>query len=106
MAGPAKKKQQREEKTDEQSAFVAASNSQYNTLTPMRDAEYVRFHHPHKGISIHCSTRSEKFYELFAEFSEKGLGEKMISELNHFADAIDPKWNAVRDEVLARRTNQ
>lgn len=102
MAGPTKKKQQREEKTDEQSAFIAASNSNYNTLTPMMDAEYVRFHHPHKGISIHCSTRSEQFFELFSEFSSKGLGEKMFAELERFAETIDPKWSDVIASVKER----
>lgn len=102
MAGPQKKKQKREEKNDEMSSFATAANSQYNTITPMVDAEYCRFHHPHKGISIHCSTKSEQFHALFAEFGEKGLREKMIAELRRYAETIDPKWNGVLDEALAR----
>lgn len=105
MAGPQKKKQQREEKTDEQSAFDAASNSPYKTITPMVDAEYVRFHHPHKGISIHCSTKSQAFLDIFSEFCSKGLGPKMFSELRYFAETYDAKWNDVIDGVrhLERR---
>lgn len=102
MAGPTKKKQQREEKNDEQSAFSAAANSQYNTITPMIDAEYCRFHHPHKGVSIHCSTKSEQFHALFAEFAEKGLRDKMIAELRRYAETIDARWNGVLEEALAR----
>lgn len=99
MAGPQKKKQKREEKNDEMSSFVAAANSQYKTITPMVDAEYCRFHHPHKGISIHCSTKSQQFAEIFAEFCSKGLGPKMFSELRNFADSYDPKWNEVISRV-------
>lgn len=102
MAGPTKKKQQREEKTDEQSAFITASNSIYNTLTPMMGAEHVRFHHPHKGISIHCPTGSDEFFELFSEFASKGLREKMMSELECFAETIDPKWSDVLASVKER----
>lgn len=95
MAGPTKRKKQREEKTDEQSAFAAASNSIYNTCVPMLDAEYIRIHNPYTHDDVHCATNSQIFLDTFKEFCEKGLQKKMVKELREFADKYDPKWNAV-----------
>lgn len=95
MAGPNKKKQDRVEKNDEQTAFSFASNSEYKVMTPMLDAEFVRFHHPFKAIDIHCSTKSTLFADTFKEFCEKGLEKKLVNELREFAEKYDPKWEAV-----------
>lgn len=102
MAGPTKKKQAREEKSDEQSAFVSAANSEYNTITPMVDAAFARFHHPFKGISIHCATDSDKFMDTFAEFCRKGLAKKMVSELSEYAVRYDARWNDVLGKAADR----
>lgn len=99
MAGPTKKKQAREEKNDEQSAFDSALNSEYKTITPMVDAAFARFHHPFKGISIHCATDSQKFLDTFAEFCEKGLTKKMVSELYEYSVAYDSRWTEVLDRA-------
>jgi len=101
MAGPKKKTQSREEKNDEQTAFSAASNSEYNTITPMLNAAFARFHHPFKGVSIHCATDSQVFMDTFSEFCEKGLANKMVSELTEYADRYDARWR----EVLRRAAN-
>jgi len=95
MAGPTKKKQAREEKNDEQTSFASALNSEYNTITPMMDAAFARFHHPFKGISIHCATDSKKFLDTFSEFCEKGLAKKLVSELSAYAVAYDSRWSEV-----------
>lgn len=95
MSGPTKKKQQRVEKNDEETAFIAASNSLYNTMMPMHEARFVRFHHPHKAIDIHCATDSQTFLDTFKEFCEKGLEKKLVRELREFADKYDRKWEAV-----------
>lgn len=102
MAGPTKKKQNREEKNDEQSAFSSAANSDYNTITPMVDAAFARFHHPFQGISIHCATNSDKFMDTFAEFCEKGLAKKMVSELSEYAVRYDARWNDVLGKAAER----
>lgn len=104
MAGPTKKKQVREEKNDEQSAFDSALNSEYKTITPMVDAAFARFHHPFKGISIHCSTDSDKFMDTFAEFCQKGLAKKMVSELSAYAVAYDSRWSEILDRA-AKHSN-
>lgn len=95
MSGPTKRKQQREEKTDEQSAFIAASNSVYNTCVPMLNAEHIRIHNPYTHDDIHCSTNSQTFLDTFKEFCEKGLEKKLVRELREFADKYDRKWEAV-----------
>lgn len=104
MAGPPKKKQAREEKNDEQSAFSSAAHSEYSTITPMLDAAYARFHHPFKGLSIHCATDSDKFTDTFTEFCEKGLARKMVRELCDYADRYDPRWRSVLDRA-AKKAN-
>jgi len=101
MSGPTKKKQQRVEKNDEETAFIAASNSLYNTMMPMHEARFVRFHHPHKAIDIHCATDSQTFTDTFGEFCAKGLKDKLVSEMRYFADHYDPRWNEVLDRALA-----
>ena len=105
MAGPPKKKKVvTEEKTTEESLFLAEKNSTYNTLIPMLDAEYVRVRHPVLKIDIHMSTKSQQFMDIFKEFSEKGLGEKLEKELTFFAENYDAKWfnvlNSVRETKI------
>lgn len=93
MAGPPKKKTFKEEsKTTEETAFLAAKNSQHNTLIPMLDAEYVKIRHPFLHKDFHLKTSSDEFINMFNEFSQKGLGEKLEKELIYFAEHYDPKW--------------
>ena len=99
MAGPAKKKQAREDKNDEQSAFSSAANSEYSTIMPMVEAAFARFHHPFKGISIHCATNSETFMNTFDEFCKKGLAKKMVSELSEYSVRYDARWNDVLEKA-------
>lgn len=106
MAGPQKKKSTQEQKTTEEQAFQSAANSEYNILTPMLNAEYVRIKHPFSNNDIHTSTKSEKFFQVFKEFSEKGLAEKLESEMTAFGNQIDPKWLIVLAEAKAYCTNQ
>jgi len=104
MAGPSKKKQKREEKNDEETAFASAKYSEYCTITPMANAAFARFHHPFKLVDIHCATDSDKFADTFAEFCEKGLARKMVGELSDYADRLDERWRQVLERV-ATRTN-
>lgn len=102
MAGPSKKKQKREEKNDEQTAFASASTSPYSTITPMKDAAFARFHHPFLLKDIHCATDSDKFADTFAQFCEKGLAKKMVLELSDYADRFDERWRQVLEGAASR----
>lgn len=89
---PKKKKYKEEEKTTEESVFLSEKNSEYNTLIPMLNAEYVRVRHPFLKKDFHLKTNSEEFLNLFYEFTQKGLGDKMEKELAYFAKNYDSKW--------------
>jgi hypothetical protein len=102
MAGPQKnKKIKEEEKTTEESAFLAKKNSNYNTLIPMVNAEYVKVRHPFLGIDLHFKTNSQEFVDIFNEFSQKGLGEKLKKELILFAEQYDKRWFDVLKHLQA-----
>lgn len=88
----AKKKYSEEQKTTEESAFLAEKNSSYNTITPMLNAEYARIRHPFLKKYFHCKTNSVEFLNLFNELSQKGLGEKLERELVYFAEHYDRRW--------------
>jgi len=105
MAGPKKKKTTQEQKTTEEQAFQSAANSEYNILTPMFNAEHVRIKHPFSNNDIHASTKSEKFFQVFKEFSEKGLAEKLESEMTTFGNQIDSKWHTILTEAKAYCAN-
>jgi len=116
MAGPPKKKTIKEQpKTTEETAFLSEKNSGHNTLIPMLDAEYVRVRHPFLHKDFHLKTSSDEFINLFIEFSQKGLGEKLENELIYFSENYDPKWMSVlnniklhceKNNVLLPQTNQ
>mgnify|MGYP003345134256 FL=1 len=95
MAGPTKKKQQREERTDEEALISRASSSQYNVMMPMVDAAYVRLRHPVLKVDLHMSTKSDSCKVVFEELCAKGLREKLVGELRYFAEHYDPKWNDI-----------
>lgn len=99
MAGPPKKKQVREEKDSEESAFFAAANSDRNICIPMLNAEYIRIRHPFGKSDLHAKTDSSEFFITYKEFCEKGLREKLVREFNSFADLLDPKWELVLAEA-------
>lgn len=104
MAGgpPKKKKNTEEQKTTEESAFLSEKNSEYNTLIPMLDAEYVKVRHPFLKKDFHVKTNSNEFVEIYKEFSQKGLGEKLENELIYFSENYDPKWAEVLANVKSR----
>lgn len=100
MAGaPPKKKVIREEKNSEEIAFNTAKHSEYNTCTPMLDAEFIRMTHPFTRKDLHFSTKSREFFETFKEFSDKGLGDRLFMELTYFGANIDEKWFDVLHEA-------
>lgn len=100
MAGPSKKKTFKEEvKTTEESLFTAEKNSGYLTITPMLNAEYAIIRHPVLKKNFHLKTNSEKFFSLFYEFSQKGLGEKLEKELIYFAENYNQGWLLVLNNV-------
>jgi hypothetical protein len=98
---PQKKKQVREEKTTEQTLIQAAIHSQYNTCTPMVGAAYIRIKHPVTRLDIHCSTNSNKFFELFKELCDKGMADRLFTELTSFGSDIDEKWFEVLGNARA-----
>lgn len=100
MAGaPPKKKVIREEKNSEEIAFNTAKHSEYNTCTPMLNAEFIRMTHPFTRQDLHFSTKSKEFFATFKEFSDKGLGDRLFMELTYFGANIDEKWFDVLHEA-------
>lgn len=100
LAGaPLKKKVVREEKNSEEIAFITAKNSEYNTCTPMLNAEYIRITHPFSRKDIHLSTKSPEFFATFKEISDDGLGDRLFMELSQFGANIDEKWFEVLHEA-------
>lgn len=99
MAGPKNKKSTEEKKTTEEQAFQSAANSTSNIFMPMINAEYVRIRHPFSNNDIHTSTSSDKFFQTFKEFCDKGLANKLEAELTTFGNEIDKKWLEVLEKA-------
>ena len=56
------KQQTKDTRTPEEIAIQSAMHSHYNIMMPMRDAEYVRIHHPITTMDVHVSTKDPKFF--------------------------------------------
>jgi hypothetical protein len=94
----------KETRSPEEVAFQAAANSQYNVMTPMLDAKYVRIHHPLTGLDSHFATNDPKFFEMLKDFYSKGLEQKIQKEFSYFV-TIDTKWFDVAKEFSSYLTS-
>ena len=92
------KKVEKDTRTPEQIALQAAMNSRYNIMTPMKDAAYVRIHHPITTLDYHFSTNDEKFYSMMADLYSKDLKNKLESEFDYF-QTLDSKWSTIKNAV-------
>ena len=90
-----KNKIAKEEKTTEEQKIQGTINSQYHFMIPMIDANYVRVRNPVTGLDHHFSTSDENFLQMLWDLSQKGMQEKIIKDLNYFAENYDSKWNEV-----------
>lgn len=86
----------KETRTPEEIAIQSASNS-YRIFIPLHNAEHVYVKNPLTNKDHHMSTFSEAFAEMVYELSNKGLGDKISSDLMFFAENYDSKWNKVID---------
>lgn len=100
MAGPPKKKQIREEKTNTETIVAAAVNSPYNTFTPLYDAKNIRVSDPITRRDAVFATNSDALVACFAQLCSIGMKEKLINELDFFSKTINPAWSDVRDRLL------
>ena len=89
----------KDNRTSEEIALQAAMNSHYNLITPMVNAEHVRFTNPLTSKDSHFSTTDPAFFELYYNLSQKGLRKKLDTELKYFADNYNPKWNNVISNI-------
>ena len=89
-----KQKRTEDKRSPEEIALEAARNSQYNILTPMYKAEHVRFRNPLTSLDKLYSVKDPAFYEVFYEFSKKGLEQKLFDEIKSFV-SIDPEWENI-----------
>jgi len=102
MAGPPSKKKKREEvKSTEETMISAAINSEYNTCTPMWNAEHIRICDPITRLDKTFSVKSPAFYEYFSVLCGKGMKQRLFRELDWFRTKIDPAWNEVYNKLLA-----
>lgn len=88
----AKKTAVKDTRSSEEIAIQSAINSSYHCMHPMVDAAYVRLKNPIDGRDHHFSTTSPDFLEMLWQLSQKGMKEKIISDLQHFANYYDQKW--------------
>jgi len=82
-------------RSSEEIAIQSAINSSYHCMHPMVDAAYVRLKNPVDGRDYHFSTDDPKFLAMLWELSQKGMEQKIMSDLQYFADNYDSKWNTV-----------
>lgn len=92
------KQQTKDTRTPEEIAIQSAMHSHYNIMMPMRDAEYVRIHHPITTMDVHVSTKDPKFFSTLKELYSKGLDKKLNSEFDYFI-TLDPKWSIIKQQV-------
>lgn len=93
-----KQKRLEDKRSPEEIALESAKNSPYNMLTPMINAEHIRFRNPITSLDKIYKVQDPQFYEVFYEFSQKGLEERLFSELNSFVQ-IDSSWKNVTDAL-------
>lgn len=85
----------KETRSPEEIAIQSAINSSYHSMHPMVDAAYVRLKNPLDGKDYHFSTDDPQFLSMLWDLSQKGMEEKIMKDLQYFADNYDPKWNKV-----------
>ena len=100
LKGTQKKAAVKETRTAEEIAIQSAANSQYHCMHPMVDAAYARLKNPIDGRDYHFSTQDPDFYAMLYDLSQKGMSEKIMKDLNFFADNYDKKWNNVKDALV------
>lgn len=86
----------KETRTPEEIAIQSAANS-YRIFIPLYNAEHVYVKNPLTNKDHHMSTSSQEFAEMVYELAQKGLKDKIFSDLNFFAQNYDIKWNNVTD---------
>lgn len=89
----------KETRSPEEIAIQSAINSSYHCMHPMVDAAYTRLKNPLDGNDYHFATDDPAFLEMLWQLSQKGMQEKIIKDLQYFADNYDQKWNKVLDLV-------
>lgn len=101
MAGAPKKYKAAvvDDRKPEEIAIQSAINSAYNVIVPMVDAKYAYIKHPILQKTLHFSTDSDGFFSTILELSQKGLREKLRSEITNFAENIDIKWFDVLERL-------
>lgn len=82
-------------RTPQEIAIQSAVTSHYNTLIPGYEAKHIRIKNPLTGKDPLFNTSDPSFYELFYDLAQMGLKNKMMNELQTFAETIDPNWQAV-----------
>jgi hypothetical protein len=90
-----KKAAVKDSRSSEEIAVHSAITSHYNTLIPGFKAEHIRIKNPLTGKDPLFNVNDPQFFELFYELSELGLKDKMMNEVQQFAETIDPAWNSV-----------
>jgi len=100
LKGSQKKAVVKDTRTPEEIAIQFAANSKNHTMIPMLDAAYVRVKNPLTGLDHHFSTVDPSFFEMVYELSQKGLQQKIFSDLDYFTEHYDVKWNNVKNSIL------
>jgi len=94
---PFNKKQKKVEdlRSPTQIAIDSARTSGYNLCTPMRNAEYIRLRNPVTRLDKVYSVSDPSFLKDFRDLAELNLRNKLMSEIQSFAQNIDPRWSNV-----------
>lgn len=82
----------KETRSREEIAIQSIVNSEYHLMIPMYQAKYVVVKNPITGFHDHLATSDKKFFELLYELSQKGLEQKIFSDLEYFANNYDSNW--------------
>lgn len=90
-----KQKRVEDKRSAEEIAIESAKNSPYNILTPMLNAAHIRVRNPITSLDKLYDVNKPEFFEDFYDLSQKGLQERLFSELNSFALNIDSNWSNV-----------
>lgn len=85
----------KETRSKEEIAIQSIVNSEYHLMIPMHEAKYVVVKNPITGLHDHLATSDKRFFELLYELSQKGLGQKILNDLEYFANNYDSNWFAV-----------
>ena len=85
----------------EDNVAQSALTSPYNMLIPLYGAAHVWLTHPVTRKTLHLSTTSPAFFAVVTELFALGVGERIMRELNEFAEKYDPAWTNVAAAVTA-----